>query len=145
MKRIILSMAVMLTLGATAAFAGSEGNKKAQQVFQEEFKGAEQVKWTEVNEFSKANFVLAGHRTEAWFGADGELIGTIRDIFYNQLPVVVMRSLDKEFLNADIIDLREATGQKGTRYNLTIEKEGKKFKVSVAADGDIVELKKLKK
>jgi hypothetical protein len=145
MKRIILSMAVMLTLGATAAFAGSEGNKKAQQVFQEEFKGAEQVKWTEVNEYSKVNFVLAGHRTEAWFSADGELLGTIRDIFYNQLPVIVMRSLDKEFSGADIIDLRETTGQKGTRYNLTIEKEGKKFKVSVAADGDIVELKKLKK
>lgn len=145
MKRIILSMAVMLTLGATAAFAGSEGNKKAQQVFQEEFKGAEQVKWTEVNEFSKANFVLAGHRTEAWFSADGELIGTIRDIFYNQLPVVVMRSLDKEFPGADIIDLREVNGQKGTRYNLTIEREGKKFKVSVAADGDIVEQKRLKK
>jgi hypothetical protein len=73
------------------------------------------------------------------------LLGTIRDIFYNQLPVVVMRSLDKEFPGADIIDLREAAGQKGTRYNLTIEKGGKKFKVSVAADGDIVELKRLKK
>lgn len=145
MKRIILSLAVLLTLGTTVVFAGSEGNKKAQQVFQEEFKGAEQVKWTEVGDYSKANFLLAGHRTEAWFSPEGELVGTIRDIFYNQLPVVVMRTLDKEFLNADIIDLREATGQKGTRYNLTVEKEGKKFKVSVAADGDIVELKKLKK
>lgn len=138
-------MALVMTLGAITAFAGSGGNKKAQQIFQEEFKGAEQVKWTEVNEYSKANFVLAGHRTEAWFSADGELIGTVRDIFYNQLPVIVMRSLDKEFQDADIIDLREATGQKGTRYTMTIEREGKKFKVSVAADGDILELKKLKK
>lgn len=145
MKRIILSMAVMLTLGVTAAFAGSEGNKKAQQVFQEEFKGAEQVKWTEVNEFSKVNFVLAGHRTEAWFSADGELVGTVRDIFYNQLPFVVLRSLDKKFPDATVIDLRETTGQKGTRYNLTMENAGKKYKVSVAADGDIVELKRVKK
>ncbi len=55
------------------------------------FAGASHVKWSEIKEgFLKVSFVWGGHRAVAFFDTDAQLIGTIRGLFFNQLPLSVI-------------------------------------------------------
>lgn len=147
MKRVILSLSFLFAIGATVAFAGENPGTDPQVIksFQREFNGAEDVKWSKDGGFSKASFILANHRTVAWFANDGELVGSIRDLFYNQLPLVIIKSLDKRFPQAVMIDIREVVTPEGTRYKFTLEQKGRKYKVSVYADGNMEDVEKVKK
>jgi hypothetical protein len=147
MKRVILSLSFLLTIGATVAFAGENPGTDPQVIksFQKEFNGAEDVKWSNDAGFVKATFILANHRTLAWFSQDGELVGSIRDLFYNQLPLVVIKSLDKRFPQAVMIDIREVVTAEGTRYKFTLEQKDRKYKVSVYADGNVEQAERVKK
>jgi hypothetical protein len=147
MKRVILSLSFLLTIGATIAFAGENPGTDPQVIksFKKEFNGAEDVKWSDDGGFAKASFILANHRTLAWFSKEGELVGSIRDLFYNQLPLVVIKSLDKRFPEAVMIDIREVVTSEGTRYKFTLEQKGRKYKVSVYADGNVEQVEKVKK
>jgi hypothetical protein len=145
MKRIILSMSLLLTLGATAVIAGQGTDPVTEKAFKKEFRGAEHVKWSREDGYDKATFVLGGHRTIAWFGTTGELLGTVRDILYDQLPLAVVSSLDKRFGDAAILDMREIANSMGTRYKLTLEYKSRKYNVSLFSDGTIGEIVKQKK
>lgn len=147
MKKVILSLSFLLLAGATVTFAGETPGTEPQVVksFKKEFSGAEDVKWSEDAGYSKASFILANHRTVAWFAKDGELVGSIRDLFYSQLPLVVIQSLDRRFTEAVMIDIREVVTTEGTRYKFTLEQKGRKYKVSVYADGNIERVEKVKK
>jgi len=147
MKKVLLSLSFLLTVGATIAFAGETPGTDPQVVksFKKEFSGAEDAKWSEDAGYATASFILANHRTVAWFAKDGELVDSIRDLFYNQLPLVVIKSLDRRFTDAVIIDIREVVTTDGTRYKFTLEQKGRKYKVSVYADGNVEQVEKLKK
>lgn len=146
MKKIILSFVVMLAVGASAAFANPvDTNPRAIESFKREFANAELVKWSVDNEFTKASFVLGGNRAVALFNAEGELVGSMRDLLYNQLPLSVMTSIDKRFPEASTMDIRELSNAEGTRYQLTLEHKGRSYTVLAFHDGTIAEIRKAKK
>ncbi len=128
MKKIFLFLSFAMIIGMTSAFASTDPNvsPKVQQSFKKEFPTAEYVRWGKDQDYLKASFVFADYRTEAWFSADGQLLGTIRDLLYNQLPLAVMKELEKRFPTADIIEIREITNSNGTTYKMVAEtKKGK--------------------
>lgn len=146
MKKIILSAIITLTMGVAAlANIDPVTNSKAQEVFKKEFAGAEMVKWSAEGTYSKASFVLGGNSAIALFSRDGELLGSVRNIFYNQLPLAVITSFEKRFENATIIDITEVTNVNGTRYKVTMEYKNKKVSASLYTDGTLENLEKLKK
>lgn len=147
MKKIIVAMSMLLAIGSTTAFATeTPANTNLERTFQKEFSGAQHVSWTTEEGYDKAVFVLGGSRVMAWFDTDGDLAGTVRDLAYNQLPLTVMRAIDKKFgPSATFIDLRELTNGDGTRYKLTIESGEKKYNVSVYANGNIDDVSKVRK
>jgi hypothetical protein len=148
MKKIILSLTLLLAIGAGVAFAdsGTNSDPRIEAMFKKEFAGAQEVQWAAEQEgFSKATFLLGGHRTQAWFSKDAELVGSIRDISYNQLPLVVMTSIGKRFKGATTMDIREVWNSEGTRYKLTLQANGKTYKVSVFPDGNMEEIQKVRK
>jgi len=147
MKKIILSLAVLLTVGAATAFANNSPgtNEKAVATFKKEFSSAEFVEWSVEDEYSKVSFILGGSRTVALFNNEGELLGTVRDLLYNQLPLAVMSTMDKRFKGSPIYDIREVTNSDGTRYKFTLEEKGKKYSISVFSDGTISDIRKIRK
>ena len=147
MKKFILSLAALLTISATAVFANSpvSVDPKAVANFKKEFASAELVQWSQEGDFNKASFVLGGNRAVAYFGNDGELVGSLRDLVYNQLPLRVMQALDKRFANTAIFDIRELNNADGIHYKVTVEKNDKKYAVSIAPDGTIENVYKIKK
>ena len=78
-------------------------------------------------EFSPGNFLLNDQGITAWYNSDAELVTTARNILYNQLPISVMRSLDKEYKDADILGITEISRNDETYYQIRADKKGKKF------------------
>ena len=137
---------LLLSLGIAPSFANSTlpDETVASKNFKKEFAGAESVQWSAIGDYQKASFVLAGHRAEAYYNADGELAGSVRDLFYDQLPLAVMKTVDSRFENAGIIDVREISNTEGTSYRVQVEYGNKKYSLSLASSGDLLEKKTLK-
>lgn len=146
MKKLVLSFSLVLTLVAGSAFANADPtiSEDVKESFKKEFAGAELVKWEEAGDHVKAIFVLNGFRTEAYFKQNGELQGSARSLFFSQLPLVVMTSVDKRFAGADIIDVNEVNNSSGTYYRITLESGKKKYRVRLNADGTLADTERLK-
>ncbi|HYM93317.1 MAG TPA: hypothetical protein VET23_04205 [Chitinophagaceae bacterium] len=147
MKKNYLMLSLVLGITWTAAFANNDPklNSRVLESFKKEFPGAQYVKWNDDKDFLKATFVLADYRAEAWFDANGELLGTIRDLLYDQLPLTVMRGVERRFPDASPLEIREITNSNGTLYKLVIESKKRKYNVDATPDGLISVTKKTKK
>jgi hypothetical protein len=142
MKRIILCLALAFTLNTSTVFANViyDSGDKTEQVFVKTFPAAQYVKWSTEGEYRKASFILYGKSTQALFTADGELLGTVRNIFYSDLPIKVMLSLKKRFDNAIPFAISEINRIDGTQYKLFIEIAKKRYQVFMLSDGSFSRL-----
>lgn len=146
MKRKFFSSAVAMVLAVSVSFAANDPiiNEEAKATFRKEFAGAESVRWIEAGEYIKASFVYQGCSTEAWFSHEGELKGTVRAVFFSQLPLAVVTSVNKKFEKPDVLDTYEISNDNGTSYRITLVSGKNKYKVLVDASGNISDKTKLK-
>jgi hypothetical protein len=144
MKNLILSVAVMLVTGTTPLLANGNNNDP-RATFANQFTGAQNVKWTELEGgFHRVLFTLNGTGVEAFYGPEAELLGTVRVLFYTQLPLRVMQTLENRITGAVIIEVREITTGDGTTYNILLEQKNKKYSLKIGSLGDILEKQKLR-
>ena len=146
MKKLFLSLSLILTVAAGTAFASYKVNvnEEVKASFKNEFPGAQLIEWSSTNDFAKATFMLWGHRTEAYFTSDGQLQGSARNLLYNQLPLAVMTAIDKKFTETEVLDIVEINNAEGTVYSLLLEINNKKYRVQADASGGITKMKRLK-
>ncbi len=135
----------VVAIGSSWAATGPNVSEEVKAAFKKEFVGAQLLEWNKVGEYSKATFIFGNIRTEAYFSNDGQLEGSIRTIFYSQLPIAVMSSVDKRFSNANIADVNEVNNANGTTYHIKLEVKGKQYLVKVDANGNFKDIDKLKK
>jgi len=147
MKKFFLLLPIFLALISLTSFgrAALPVNPLAEETFNKYFAGAANVKWSEEAGFLKVTFTWAEHRTVAYFNLNGELAGSIRNLFYNQLPLAVVRSLQQSFNNPVVLEIREIANDEGIYYGLTMEDGKKRFKIRINSLGDILEKTKIKK
>ena len=146
MKKFIIAFVSIITVLTSTAFAGTnEGTNPALATFQNEFKGAVDVRWTESKNVISASFVLGNSRAIAYFNYDGELLYTARNVLFNQLPLVVITEINKRFGSNPVYDIIEYTTGSETFYTMRAETTTKKLKLRVSSDGDISVEKKEKK
>ena len=147
MKKNYLVLTFTAMLFVTSAFADPDPDvtKEVEASFKREFAGSQLLAWTQQGEFYKATFIMAGCRTEAYFTEDGELHGSIRGLFYNQLPLAVITRVDKRFESVEVIDVCEINNGSGTNYRITLDSNEKRYRVKVDSDGNITDIEKLKK
>jgi hypothetical protein len=147
MKKIFLSLSLMMTVFATTALSHvtNDPDPDVKEVFKKEFPGAQSVSWSHQDGYDKATFILAGHRTIAYFDQDNELAGCVRDIFFDQLPITVMKAVDQKFPSASFAGVREITNADGTFYLFTAEVSNKKYKVKVSSEGSFANIEKISK
>ena len=117
----------------------------AEKSFKNEFAGAANVIWAKTGNFLKASFTWADHQAVAYFNADAELVGCIRTLFFNQLPLTVIRSVERNFKKSVILEIREITNVEGINYIMVLENKNKKYKIRLNSLGEILEKEKLKK
>ena len=147
MKKFFLA-AVVLTVCFVSAFANSSDrpDPKAEQVFKRQFAGAKNITWSqEENGVLKVNFVWSGHGTVVYFNEKAEIVASIRNMFFDQLPMTIIRSVDSKFKSPVVIEVREISTEEGTKYSLVLEEGVKKFKVNFNSMGEVLAKKRLKK
>ena len=148
MKKIILSLTLLLSAGLSTVFANDDPdpNEQILNLFRKEFTAAENVIWSRQGDYDKATFLLAGHRIVAWFNPQTtQLEGSIREIFFDQLPLSVMTAIDKRFPEADISNIKEINNTEGTSYRILLDSKSKKYTIKVGSAGNISEVEKLSK
>lgn len=146
MKKFIIAFAAAGLLISASAFAGTKnGDNPALVTFQNEFKGALDVKWTEEKDIISASFVLGNTRAIAYFNTSGELLGTARNILFNQLPLVVITEINKRYETASMYDITEYTTGSETFYSMTVDLPTKSLKLRISSLGDISVVGKTKK
>ena len=140
MKQIILSLSLFLTVSISSLLAndGFDPNTKAEKRFKIAFPGAEDVKWSQEGSYTKAVFLFYGRGTQALFNADGELLGSVRNIFYADLPVRVMMAIRKRFDNAIPFGITEVNRVDGTQYRFFVEKGKKRIEANISPDGSFI-------
>ncbi len=146
MKRsIIVFSAILIVITATAFVGAKPGGNPAEATFQKEFSGATNVKWTESKDVISASFTLSDSRIIAYFTTEGELLGTERNVLFNQLPLAVIREINNRYGNAPISDIIEYTSGIDTFYGMYVDTQTKHLKLKISSEGDVTIQKRTKK
>jgi hypothetical protein len=144
-KSIIVFSTLLIVITATAFVGAGQTTNPAEATFQKEFTGATDVKWNEERDFLSASFTLSDSRIIAYFSYEGELLGTERNILFNNLPLAVIKSVNNRFGSAPIFDLIEYTSGTETFYKMYVDTSTKHLKLKVSPEGDIQVEQKTKK
>ena len=146
MKKILVALFAFLTIGTVASFANEEPgvDPRILSAFQKEFSFAKDVKWEMKGDLAQVNFSLNDHGFVAWYNSNAELVTTARNILYMQLPLSVIRSLEKNYSNANFSGIIEVTRNNETFYQLQAEKKNKKLLLKAGPEGNIIVIKRIK-
>jgi len=146
MKRSIIVFSAILSVITATAFVGARpGGNPAEATFQKEFNGASNVKWKEGKDIISASFILSDSRIVAYFTPEGELIGTERNVLFNQLPLNVIKEINNRYGDAPIFDIVEYTSGTETFYGMVVDTPTKRLKLKISAEGDVTVQHKEKK
>lgn len=147
MKKIFVSLSLLLTTGLSVVFANDDPNPDQQvlDLFKKEFTASQDVTWSKQGDYDKATFLLGGGWVTAYFNPEGQLEGCVRYLSFEQLPLAVMTAVDKRFANADIFNVREISNEEGTSYLLTLKAKNKIYKIKLDPSGSFNEVEKLAK
>ena len=146
MKKIFVTLFAFLTVGIAASIANETPNvdPKILSAFQKEFSFAKDVKWEVKGDVVQVNFSLNDHGFIAWYNSDAELISTARNLLYMQLPLSVIRSLEKDYADASLSGIVEITRDGETFYQVQAERKNKKVLLKASPAGNILIVKKIK-
>ncbi len=146
MKKIFVTLCAFLAIGIAASLAGvgPDVDPKILSAFQKEFSFAKDVKWEVKGGFTQVNFSLNDYGVVAWYSADAELIGTARNMLYMQLPLSVIRSLEKNYKEASFSGITEITRDGETFYQVQAETNNKKYLLKASVDGTLFVAKRIK-
>lgn len=146
MKKTILSLLAFWVIGITAVMASERADvdPKILSAFQKEFSFAKNVKWEVKGNLTQVNFLINDQEVMAWYNSGAELVTTARNILYNQLPISVIRALEKEYAGADFYGIAEVSRNNETWYQLRADEKNKKYLLKATQSGDIIVLKKIK-
>jgi hypothetical protein len=143
-KFLVLPLLAMATVFSSFASPAISKEPDAKKEFSKQFAGAANVSWSVVKtDLARVSFTWAGHRAEAYYNSNAELIGTVRGLFYEQLPLSVIRTVDSKFKTPAVLEAREISNEEGTSYVVVLERKEKKYKVRLNGQGTILEEQKI--
>ena len=135
MKKIIMILTLVLTVGTSFAFSGDEViSKQALNAFKSEFAAATDVAWTVGSNYYRVAFTLSDQKLFAFYNSQGEFIAATRYISSFQLPLNLQSTLKKSFNNYWVTDLFELSNDNETSYYVTLENADTKI-VLKSTDG----------
>ena len=146
MKKTFSALLAFLIIGISAVMANErpDVDPKILSAFQKEFSFAKNAKWEIKGNLTQVNFLINDQGVMAWYNSDAELVTTARNILYNQLPISVIRTLEKEFAGADLSGITEVNRNNETYYQIRADEKSKKFLLKASPSGNISVLKKIR-
>lgn len=120
MKKIILAV---LLLAGTISYAGTpvEVNEKVLKAFKETFTNPEDVVWREFDNYYEVNFKLTEIRTRIRYDVDGNVLGTTRYYFEQNLPPHILTKLKKKYAGKTVFGVTEVSSEYDIEYYIVLE------------------------
>jgi len=147
MKKRIVTTALFLAMGFTAAFANNKGiHDEVAASFAKDFSNAKEVKWEKQNRYEIATFSLNGMVMKAYYDdAHASLIALVHHILTDRLPIYLMTNLQNNYRGYWVTELYELTNGKESHYQITIENADHKLVMNSVSGTDWVVENKIKK
>lgn len=138
MKKLLLAALVVAALG-TSAFAMDVNtvSTKVKSSFEARFANASNVQWVTRENYNKVSFELAEENVEAFFAADGELIGYSRKVNFKNLPLTAIQKIKKDYANASVKETIEFHQNEETAFYVSLEEGQKKTILEVSPYGNV--------
>jgi len=146
MKKFFVTAALALVM-VSAALASDpiKVNDKIQSAFRKEFVSAFNPTWESLGRgIFHVSFLQNGQVMDAYFNEDGELVSVARYISADQLPILVIKTLQERFPGGELKQIQELVAGIETSYLVTIEKDQKKIIARVYATGETQVIRKTK-
>ena len=121
MKKIVLVLGLVATMGVCSAYPSEKVSQKVLASFKTEFTSAKDVEWETGNNYFKATFTMNEQRIFAYYNVDGQLLSIARHISSIQLPVNLYTALKNDHSKYWISDLFEVSNSEGLHYYVTLE------------------------
>jgi len=135
MKKIIITLAIIIKLTADTFAAEEKVNPAVMNAFNSKFRDAQQVTWAISDNYYKAAFNYHGTCMSAWYTATGKFISVTRNFSSTELPLYLRNSLKTKYAGYWITDLVEESSKSGFSYYITIENADKRI-VLKSKEGD---------
>jgi hypothetical protein len=145
MKKIILSVALLVSIVAGAAVTPAEVNEKVLKSFNETFALAKDVVWQEYENYYQANFKQDDIQMRAQYDEDGELLKTIRYYGEKQLLPNIVSKLKKKYANKEVFGVTETTSSDEVSFVITIKDEKNWYVVKSDVYGNLEQTEKFKR
>lgn len=143
---IILVALTTLTI-STTAFAGNKEIPHFVGIenFVRTYPHAAMVSCQHQGLFTKVSFLWNNMKLQAFFDQDGNLFGTCREIAVKDLPLSILKDVQKKYAGFAVTEAIEFDQtESGMNYYITIVAPEKYYVLQVAADGTISVFKKMK-
>ncbi len=138
MKKLMIAALLVATIG-TSAFAMDVKNLnyKVRNNFETNFIGAKNVSWSESSEYIKASFELNGEMVEAFYGNDGESIGTSRKVEFKTLPLSAISKIKAKYSTYTVNEVIEFDRNSEKNFYVSLVDGDKKQILEVSFFGSV--------
>jgi len=121
MKKILLVLGLVATMGVCSAYPSERVSQKVLASFKTEFTNAKDVEWDTGSNYFRATFTMNDQRVFAFYNVEGELLSVARYISSIQLPINLFSELKNNYSKYWISDLFEVSNSEGLHYYVTLE------------------------
>src|SRR4051794_11012687 len=146
MKTVIMSVLATIVLGLTTTQAKENFavHNQLKKSIQREFGRVESVNYYDQGNYTMGLFMDDGHHVAAFFEKEsGELLGSARTISTEELPLQVLKTVNKKFPTANFLQSLEITNQEGTFYSMSLENISGYYRINVEPTGYVVNVKSI--
>ena len=122
MKPLLIAFTLFSSVFAKTTFAQQNPITPAVlHTFNLSYSKATNVKWSEVDNMYKAEFMLNDQSSSIFYSKDGAVIATSRFIVPSQLPIQLQASLEKNYKNYKLTGLFEVVNEEGSNFYAVVE------------------------
>ena len=138
MKKVFMAAFMVVAIGSSAfALDVNKLSYKMKNIFEQEFYGAENVIWSIEEKYTKASFTMGEEKVQAFFTAEGEMIGFSRYVTLNQLPLNAIQKIKKDYASYKVIESIEFNQDGEKSYYVSLQNGEKKQILNVSLYGAV--------
>lgn len=122
-KKIVMALALILTVGVTSSFANTTNDKTdvIKASFKKDFQKGELIGLEPAASYTRLTFKMNDMILFAFYSDNGDLLAVTRNIKSSQLPIQLLLELKRDYANYWITDLFEFNGDGTNSYYVTVE------------------------
>ena len=142
MKKYMIALSFFCSLYITGSYAQEVTNTAVLNSFKSSFDVAQDVNWSQVKDLDRADFTMDDQQVVAFFGSEGDIVATSRDVTLLQIPLSLKTGLKKNFGDYTLVSIFELNDENGTAYYATIKNEKREYTLKSNTSGEWMIYKK---